>query len=57
MAVERRTPVTTVIGVRWLLALIALIIFVLGAFHIDLGGLDMTDLGLAFTVASLVPWP
>lgn len=52
------TPVhvTSLNPVRWLLLAIAVILFVLAAFGVSFGGVNLVDLGLAFGFgAFLVP--
>jgi hypothetical protein len=43
---------------KWILIAIAVVLFLLSAFGVSLGAVEMTDLGLAFGFAAfLVPGP
>lgn len=49
MAVVERTVYTPI---RWVLLAIAVILFVLAAFHVGFGSVDILPLGLAFFAAA-----
>jgi len=55
MAVERR-PISQYSILRWVLLVIAVLLFLAAAFHVTLGGVDLVPLGLAFGFgAGIVP--
>lgn len=58
MATPARTYPTYYTPLRWILLVIAVLLFLLAAFHVTFSSIDVIALGLAFGFGSfLVPWP